>query len=234
MIEGLPGIGNVARASIDYLVNKLKARKIIELFSDVFPNSVTINDDSTIKMFSIEFYHTKINGRDLLLVSGDIQPTGDSESYALCKKIIELAKELGVSELVTLGGIGLPEPPDEPRVHVIINNESIKESLNGLDVIFDGNETVKIVLGAAGLLLGIASLEEINAFSLLAETINQSQHVGVKEAKKILTVITKYLGFKLDFDELDDEIKSYEEELKEESRLAGLADNNTIRQCYIG
>ncbi len=234
LIEGLPGIGNVARVSVDYLINNLKAEKIIEVYSDVFPNSVTIEDDSTIKMFSIVFYHSQVNGRDLILVSGDIQPTGDSESYAMCKQIVSLARELGVSELITIGGIGLPEPSDESRVHAIINNINLKDSLSGLDIIFDGNDTVKIILGAAGLLLGVAQLEGINGFSLLAETLNQPQYVGVKEAKRVLTTLTKYLGFELDFNELDDEIKSYEDEIKGKSSLTNLADEGIARQGYIG
>ena len=63
LIEGLPGIGNVARLSVDYLVDKLEAKKFMEFFSDTFPNSVTISDDSLIKMFSIEFYHVRVEGR---------------------------------------------------------------------------------------------------------------------------------------------------------------------------
>jgi len=234
LIEGLPGIGNVARLSVDYLVDKLEAKKFMEFFSDTFPNSVTISDDSLIKMFSIEFYHVRVEGEDLIFISGDVQPTGDAESYAMCNKIVELVKDLGVKELITIGGIGLPELPDKVRVHAVLNHESLKKSLNDLDLVFDGNDTVKIILGATGLLLGVAKLRGMKGFSLLAETLNQSHHVGIKESREVLKILTKYLGFKLDFKELDEEIKNYEAEIKEEQALAFKATSTQVRQGYIG
>lgn len=235
LVEGLPGIGNVARLSVDYLVDKLKAKKFMELFSDAFPNSVTINDDSTIKMFSIEFYHAKAGGRDLIFLSGDVQPTSDAESYALSEKVVEIAKGLGVKELITIGGIGLPEVPDKVKVHCVINDESLKKSLKGLKLVFDGSDTVRIILGATGLLLGIAQLKGLKGFSLLAETFNHSQHVGIKEAREVLKVLTKHLGFDLDFKEMNDEIKVFEEEIKEESKIAEkLNQDASLKQGYIG
>jgi len=234
LIEGLPGIGNVARLTVDYLIDKLKAEKILELYSDAFPNSVTINDDSTIKMFNLEFFYVKIKEKDLVLVSGDVQPTNDADSYSLCNKMLVIAKELGVTELITIGGIGLPEPPDESRIHSVVNDESMKEKIKDLGLIFDGNETVKIILGVSGLLLGMAGLNKLKGFSLLAETLNDPQYAGIKESKELLKTITKYLQFDIDFSELDEEIKSYEEEIKRESSFNYELNDSYKKHGYIG
>lgn len=235
LIEGLPGIGNIARLSVDYLIDKLKAEKIYELYSDVFPNSVTVSDDSMIEMFTIELYHARVKDQDLILMAGDVQPTTHQDSYALCSEIIKLAKGLGVKEVVTLGGIGLPESPAKTKVHAVVSDESLRGSLKKLKLVFDGNDTVKVILGVTGLLLGVAKLEGIKGFSLLAETLNQPGHVGVKESREVLKVLTKHLGFELDFDDLDDEIKSFEEELRDEASMADKFSNELVsKQGYIG
>ncbi|MBD3312233.1 hypothetical protein GF352_02135 [archaeon] len=235
LVEGLPGIGNIARLSVDYLIDKLGAEKIIEIYSDVFPNSVTITDDSVIQMFNAELYHARVNNRDLLFLAGDVQPTSNDESYALCTKIIELVKGLGVKEVVTLGGIGLPENPAKTRVHAVVNDDSVRGSLKSLGLVFDGNETVKVILGVTGLLLGVAGLKGLKGFSLLAETLNQPGHVGVKEAREVLKVLTKHLGFELDFNDLDDEIKSFEQELSDEAAMSDKFSNEMIsKRGYIG
>lgn len=233
LVEGLPGIGNVARLSVDYLIDKLRAVKFLEVYSDVFPNSVTVTEDSLIKMFTIDFYLARIKGRSIILASGDVQPTSDAESYALCNKIVSLAKSWGVREVITIGGIGLPEVPDRVRVHAVLNDASLKKVLNGLHIVMDGCDTVKIVIGAAGLLLGVAKLGGINGFSLLAETLSRPQHVGVKEARQVLKVLSNYLGFRLDFKALDEDIKGYEHDLKEESHLTKREEPKQ-RHGYIG
>ncbi len=233
LIEGLPGIGNVARLSADYLIDKLNATKFLEIYSDVFPNSVMINEDSLIKMFTVEFYHTKINGRDVIILSGDVQPSSDAESYALCNEIIKIAKKLNVSEIITIGGIGLPESPQKPAVHAVANDESVIKELEKLNVVLDGNETVKIILGATGLLLGIAGIRGIKGFSLLAETINDPRKVGINEAKEVLKVLTRHLDFELDFKDLDEEISNYRKLIKNEKKLR-LGKQKIERQGYIG
>ncbi len=230
-IEGLPGISNVARLSVDYLIDKLNAEKIIEIYSDVFPNSVTINDDSTISMFKIELYHTRINNKDLVFIAGDVQPTIDEDSYALCNKLIRIMKKMKTSKLITIGGIGLPEMPDKIRIHGVANNKELINELKNNDIIIDGNETVRIIIGVTGLLLGLARLNNIPAISLLAETTNEQEHVGISESKQVLKALTRIINFELDFNDLDEEIKSYEEEIRESDEILN---TDQQKQSYIG
>ena len=48
LIEGLPGIGNVGKIAVDFLVETIKAKKIIEISSHRFPHSVFINEKNLI------------------------------------------------------------------------------------------------------------------------------------------------------------------------------------------
>ena len=46
LVEGLPGIGNVGKVAVDFMVDELKAKKIAEFSSYTFPHSVFIIDSS--------------------------------------------------------------------------------------------------------------------------------------------------------------------------------------------
>jgi len=43
-IEGLPGIGNVGKIAVDFLVEEFKAKKLYSFFSNKFPHSVFVNE----------------------------------------------------------------------------------------------------------------------------------------------------------------------------------------------
>ena len=45
-IEGLPGIGNVGKIAVDFLIDELKAKKLYEITSYAFPHSVFLNEDN--------------------------------------------------------------------------------------------------------------------------------------------------------------------------------------------
>ena len=227
LIEGLPGIGNVSRISVEFLIDKLKAKKVCEIYSNKFPNSVIVDDSSLVKLFKVELYHAKIRSRDLLLLSGDCQPASEKDNYELSEFLINLIRKQ-VSELITLGGIGYPNLVKSPKIHCVVNNPILKKRLSKLNVVFDGNKTVRLIIGAAGLLLGLGSLYDINGFSLLVETFNHPQYVGIEESRELLNVLIDYLGVKISLKDLDDEIKGINEGLKKELKA------KPDKQSYIG
>ena len=73
LIEGLPGMGNVGKIAIDFIIESLKATKILEIYSYSYP-SVFVNEDNLVELPVIEVYHKKINNKSLLFLAGDIQP----------------------------------------------------------------------------------------------------------------------------------------------------------------
>src|SRR3989339_2044149 len=118
-IEGLPGIGNVGKIATDFLIEEFKAKKGFSFFSHKFPNSVFVNEANLVEMPKIELYFKKFNDakkRDLLLLTGDIQPIDEESCYTFCEEIIKIAKHFKCSEIITTGGIGLQNIPERPRV----------------------------------------------------------------------------------------------------------------------
>src|SRR3989338_5226179 len=124
LLEGLPGIGNVGKIAIDFVIEELKAKKIYSLFSYTFPHSVFVNDNDLVELPSIELYYKK-GKQDLLILTGDVQPVDEVSSYEFCEKVIELAKNLGSKEIITTGGIGLSSVPEKVRVFVTGNSKQI-------------------------------------------------------------------------------------------------------------
>lgn len=237
LIEGLPGIANVSRIAVDFLIDKLGAKKYADIYSSCFPNSVIITDDSKLQLFQIEIYYVKRRGRDLVFLIGDAQPLSEEASYELSEEILKIASSLGVREVITLGGIGLTEESKSPRVHGIILDDRYKKVLSHLGVVFDGNTTVKIIIGMAGILLGLAGVRGFSGFSLLAETSQASNYIGVRAARSILKVLVNYFKLDISLRDIDHEIREAEKEVFDQIRLAnetGTKSKKKGKSTYIG
>ena len=89
-IEGLPGIGNVGKVVIDFIVDELKAEKIYEITSNTFPHSVFVNEENLVELPKIELFYKRVDGHDLLLMGGDVQPIDEISSYEFSEKILDL------------------------------------------------------------------------------------------------------------------------------------------------
>ncbi len=241
LIEALPGIGNVARIAGDYLIDTLKAKKIITIYSNTFPNSVFINKSSLIELPKMELYQWRDekNKRDLLILVGDAQPSNEKDSYFLSKKLFELAKELKAKQIITMGGIGLRVMPEKNVVHGAATEEYLVKKLQSLGAVCDGNKTVGMIFGAAGLLMAYAKLEKIPAISLLAETFGHPQHLGFKASKNILEILCDYLDIELDFTKINKEIakiKKREKSIIDEDLKKSMEFQNLFKKDtrYIG
>jgi len=92
LIEGLPGIGNVGKVAVDFLIDELKAKKLYEITSHSFPHSVFVNENNLVELPRIEIFYKKFDGkkRDLMLLGGDVQPTDEVSSYQFSEKILDL------------------------------------------------------------------------------------------------------------------------------------------------
>lgn len=220
VIEGLPGIGNVARIAVDYMIDLLGAKKFATIYSNTFPNGVFLNDDSVVELPKMELYYIKKEKNDIILLVGDVQPVRESDSYFVSEKLVDLFAELGVIEIVTLGGIGLSKPPENIHVHGTATNKKLIEKLKGFDLICDGKKTVGIIVGAAGLLMGFSKLKNINSVSFLAETYGHPQYMGFKSAKEILLKLQKYLNIEFSLEKLEKEIERIDKHKKSHIKSA--------------
>jgi uncharacterized protein (TIGR00162 family) len=215
LIEGLPGIGNVGKIAVDLLVNELKARKVIDIFSYSLPNSVFVNEKNLVELPKIEVYYKKLKNQDFLFLTGDVQPITEESSYEFTERILDFVEKMRCKEIITLGGIGLAEIPKKPRVFCTGNSPELIKRFEKVGVNTKVYGVVGPIMGISGLLLGLAQKRKIKAASLLTETFGHPMYIGLKSAKETLKALVKRYCFKVSLDELDKEIKNVEKELEE-------------------
>ena len=207
-IEGLPGIGNVGKVAVDFLIDELKAKKLFEITSYTFPHSVFVNEDNLVELPIVEVFYKKMGSKkDILLLGGDVQPIDEISSYEFSEKILDIAEKFRVKEMITLGGIGLSEIPKKPKVYCTGNSKKIIERYKSDLVSNNLYGVVGPIVGVSGLLLGLSARRDIESISFLAETYGHPMYLGIKGAKEILRILNKSLNLNLDVNKLDREIK---------------------------
>jgi len=248
-IEGLPGIGNVGKIAVDFLVDELKAQKLFSFFSYKFPHSVFVNEKNLVEMPKLEIYYKKFgpksNKRDLILLTGDIQPIDEESCYSFCDEMLKVAKKFNASEIITTGGIGLQSIPEIPKVYCTSNNATLLKQYTkkGMPVEKEIFGVVGPIIGVSGVLLGLGEKQNVKAVALLAETFGHPMYLGIKGAKEILRVLDKKFGLKININKMSKEIievekeimtktKEWASEMKHPSRAGAKLKNKEI--SYIG
>jgi len=212
---GMPGIGNVGKITIDFLIDNLKAKKINEILSNTLPNCAFVDDENIIELPKLEIYYKKFGTKDCLFVTGDVQPNEEKACYELCEDLANLFLKLHVKEVITFGGIGLEEVPKKIGVFISGTNKEIlkKYKTNGLR---DSTESLAgPIVGMSGVILGVCKEKKIQGVILLAETSGNPTYLGIGGAKELIKVINAKMKFELDIKQLDSEVREIEKELKE-------------------
>lgn len=221
LIEGLPGIGNVGKVALDFIITELNAKKLLSFTSYSFPHSVFINEKNLVELPAIDLYYKKFNNRkhDLLLLAGDVQPLDEEGCYEFSEKVLDVFQDFQGKEVVTLGGIAMRKVPKDPKVFCTGNTRDIvnnyKKGTEANDQLYG---VVGPIVGVSGVLLGLAGKRKINAVSLLAETYGHPLHIGVKGSREILKILNKKLGLNVKLQTLDKEIVELERELSGRAR----------------
>ena len=207
LLEGLPGVGNVGKLAAMHLIEELKAKKCMEIYSSHFPPQVLIDEDGIVNLVNNELYYYNGKGkeRDLLFLVGEYQGMDSSGQYDLCQKLIDLVKEMGVTTIYTLGGYGLGKLVPEPRVLGAATSVDIVKSFKKAGVEFIDGEPGAGIVGASGLLLGLGKLQGIHGGCLMGET--SGYMVDPKSASVVLKSLQKLLGVKIDLSELEERAK---------------------------
>ena len=81
LIEGLPGIGNVGKIAVDFMIDNLKAKKFIDIYSKAFPNSVFVNEKNLVHLPRISLYYKRLKNKDVIFLAGDVQPLDEKACY---------------------------------------------------------------------------------------------------------------------------------------------------------
>lgn len=214
LIEGLPGIGNVGRVAAGYLISELKMKHFADLYSPHFLPLVVLHPDGIASMLKNEFFYCKGKNHDIVILSGDTQSINAEGHYDICEKIINFAEGLGVESIITLGGFAEGKEVKEPRVIGAVNNPGLVKRYSKFGIDFGKNHPVGTIVGASGILLGMAGLHGIDSLCIMGQTMGFPMITDLRAAEKVIRMLTGILTIKVDLAKLDAIVKQMEEKIR--------------------
>ncbi len=213
LIEGLPGVGNVGRIAVSYLIEKLKAKKFAKIYSNLFFPLAIVSPKNEILPLTIDFYYYK-GKKDLIFVIGNSQPVDYKGYYPLCEKILDVGNKFKVKEIVTTGGLGIGAEKQKPNVLGALTDLNELKKLKKVGVHFEKENPIGSIFGVSGVLLTLAKSKQIKGSALLGETIGFPILTDPKAAEEVLKVLMKLTGVNVDLKDIDKSVKQLENFLK--------------------
>ncbi|TAJ44890.1 proteasome assembly chaperone family protein [Methanofollis fontis] len=201
LIEGLPGIGQVGKLVVEHMIQELKAEQVVGITSIFFPPQVLIEPGGVVRLPDNGIYLWKGPERSIAFLIGDFQSTSNEGHYLLCDAYLDVAEELGVKRVYTLGGYGVGQIIEEPRVLGAANTDNLIDEIREAGGVMTGDEPGGIV-GASGLLLGLAAQRGIDGICLMGET--PGYVVDPKSAGVVLDVLCRLLNIEIDATRLEE------------------------------
>ncbi|MEA1925396.1 MAG: proteasome assembly chaperone family protein [Candidatus Altiarchaeota archaeon] len=214
LIEGLPGVGLVGKLAGDHLLDELGGKKFAEIYSLYLPPQVNIQEDNTVELVNMSMYYWQNKKHDIILLLGGFQGLTPESQYRISDKILDIADELGVGRIFTLGGLGTGSITRNPKVYGAATSKNLVDELGEYGVVFRGSGAI---FGASGLLLGLGMDRGIDAVCLMGET--HGQIIDAKSAEAVLNVLTSMLGIEVDMTKLAEKAKETEEQMTKVSKM---------------
>lgn len=203
MVAALPDMGNVAGIGMDFLVKKLKAKLFAELYA-YWPPAVSY-DAGLIKyeQSSYKFHYSQ--KENLVIFSGEFNPSDPRRLYEICYEVVDMAKKLKVATLFSIGAALRQPDPAEPKIFGATTSTTLLTKLKKQKMsLLDGKGQIT---GFNGLILGIAQEKNLDSICILGE-IDNPNVVQPKTAKMILSSLLEFLQITpFDMKELEEEEK---------------------------
>ena len=204
VIEGFPGFGLVGTIVTEYLIEHLNAKQIGYLWSNKIPSIVALHQGKVVEPLAI--FYDEIHNIVLLRA---IAPINGLE-WELAECTEKLCKEVGVSEVVSIEGVGGQQDSKkmrnvEPKTFYHSSNlkNQKKFGVIGVDSLNEG-----IVVGVTASLLSKmrdATFLFVEAFPDLPDS---------RAAAKLIEILDKYLGLKVDYKPLLKKAEEFETKIK--------------------
>lgn len=200
IIEGFPGFGLIGTIAIEFLIDHLKTEKIGIVEMEEIPAMIAIHQNKVIEPISIH-YNKPFN---MVLVHAI--NVGKDMGWKLAAVIEELAETLSAREIISLEGVGSPNPESSRVFYYATSDGEISKKLSGMaNPLMEG-----IIVGATGALL--AKRLKVPLVALFAEA--KTGMPDSKAAAEIIKALDAYTGLKVDPKPLYKQAALFEDKLK--------------------
>ncbi len=225
MLVGLPGMGMVARTTVNYFMEFLKP----ELFADIpmpylspsiafFEKGIVVPIDREKSPFKFYFSEKE----NLILFSGDIQFGYSAKDNELADKIVEMANLCGVDTIYTVIATHVQGYVEEPEVFGVATSPELIRFLQEKGInIADGSLQIS---GVNGLVMEYARRKEINGIALLSETAFpealdiKACYAGIKKISELLDIEIDLSRIEIEARRFDEGFKKYLKDIQEKKR----------------
>lgn len=203
IIDGFTGFGLVGTIASEFLLDHLKTKKIGKIWLNELPAMVAIHEGEVVEPIGI-FYNEQYN----LVIVHAVSPVTGME-WKITDAIMDIAKQMNAKEVISLEGIGSMKPNEKPGAfyHSSDKAKSKKWAQTGAKQLKEG-----IIMGTTGILF-LKAKKDIPVSSVFAET--HSQLPDSKAAARVVEIIDKYIGLKIDPKPLLKQAEQFESKLKE-------------------
>lgn len=214
MVAGLPGMGYVAKQVVDYLIEETQASLFGEVSSSYLYPSITLFNDGVLESFLdkkfYRFYLANLPKLDLLIFTGEAQPSSAEGQRMLADEVAKVVVEAGVKRVFTMAAYPVPRYVEEPKVYAVATHGSLLEQLVSKGLIaMPGRSSIS---GMNGLLLEYVAQRGIEGACLLSETY-VIDAPDVKAAAALVKTLRKLLELEVDVSRIEEMAKRFDEDL---------------------
>jgi proteasome assembly chaperone (PAC2) family protein len=188
LVAGLLDIGNIGITAAKLLIEFTRAELFAELYSPNFPDYVFIDKDGVCHPPKYEFY-ASAKSRNIAVLTGESQPVLEDipAHYEVCGDILDYALNLGCSSIITMAAVPSPHPTNAVYVAGTSKKQVEKFVKNGAFPYKGGR-----IVGAPGLLLGLAEKRGLKGACLLGST--EGLKTDREAALRIYKMLKSFLG----------------------------------------
>lgn len=187
LIEGFLDLG-LSQLATQMLIEKLKPKKIAELYSPYFPSYAIAELTGLCHLPTYELYASKDIKPNTIILVGESKPVSDKTNawYEVFNEIILMAKEMHCKMIISIGSF-----ISENNTNEIFLASNSKKLLNFINSKLGGKIfKYGMIDGAIGLILGIAKIKGIKGICVLAPyTSMTDRKVAIKVYKYIIKIL---------------------------------------------
>ncbi|KYK26251.1 hypothetical protein AYK26_05585 [Euryarchaeota archaeon SM23-78] len=216
IIEGFPSFGLVGTITTEFLLEHLKAELIGEFHYTELSPIVAIHKGKLVNPMAI--WH--VPSKNIVILHTILNVKG--YEWEISNNILKMAKKMDAKEIISLEGVATDDLSDEIKIYYY-GNKKLQEL---------GAHPVKesIIMGvSASLML------RYNKLSCLFAAAH-SQLPDSKAAAKLIEILDKYLGLKVDYHPLLKQAEEFENKIKtiiqQSSKTLKEADKKSM--SYLG